>query len=47
MKKSLLKFGSLFLLSLLVIAFIIPSSTILAQAESSDEEMVDIIVSVY
>ncbi|MFL2122331.1 S8 family peptidase [Marinilactibacillus psychrotolerans] len=44
MKKSLLKFGSLFLLSLLVIAFIIPSSTILAQAESSDEEMVDIIV---
>lgn len=44
LKKSLLKFGSLFLLSLLVIAFIIPSSTILAQAESSDEEMVDIIV---
>ncbi|SFJ94393.1 Subtilase family protein [Marinilactibacillus piezotolerans] len=45
MKKSLLKFGSLFLLSLLVFTFVFPSSTILAQEESRDEEeMVDIIV---
>lgn len=45
LKKSLLKFGSLFLLSLLVFTFVFPSSTILAQEESRDEEeMVDIIV---